>query len=577
MNPIQRIRGFFAGFFAVQHHYDELPDRVKARGLVRLNSLFMLAIVVGLGVVINVAATTNSTGVGAPPLLTVALRLIVLLGFMQLSAVGVNLLVNSGRLAYAGLFFTALLILLTLQAAGLAGFNLINVVVYTVPLAAAITFIGIGTTWALLGMSLFIIAGGLIAQATGLSAGLDVLPLGPIENFVIVSLVLALDVLILSIGFAVDRALKRQVVQMNDRLDALATFDQLFVANIGLSDMLDDTVELIRDQLGFLQARIYLVESVHGIIVEQAVSGGTTGMSGNLRILATEQHGVAFALREGVALTVSMSDPDWMRHEWLPLTRTAVLIPIQYQGAKLGLLEVQSTLTPTASTVDVTTLNMIGTKLALLVYNARLSEQIRKLHQENNVLKDHVHAADATASATGLAGGVSRLGGDRAEGNLIGYDWQRGLLKANRAITPELVSGSENPLPETKQVGNESVLTVPITLRGAVLGVAEFRSDQGAGWTSRQIELARVISQRLALALDNLRLLEQSQQTATRERLAASVMSRLQTRTDVDSLIELATSTFQTALGAAQTTIRLGVPTTTLAAPSATDQNGSAT
>jgi GAF domain-containing protein len=72
--------------------------------------------------------------------------------------------------------------------------------------------------------------------------------------------------------------------------------------------------------------------------------------------------------------------------------------------------------------------------------------------------------------------------------------------------------------------------------------------------------LARVIAQRLALALDNIRLYEQAQSIADRERIANQVAARLQAKTDIDALVDAAAQSFQQALGATRTTIRLNLP-----------------
>jgi len=72
--------------------------------------------------------------------------------------------------------------------------------------------------------------------------------------------------------------------------------------------------------------------------------------------------------------------------------------------------------------------------------------------------------------------------------------------------------------------------------------------------------LAQVISERLALALDNLRLFEQAQVIARREQLASQIGANLQAKTDIDSLVTVAAEAFQEALGASRTNVRLGVP-----------------
>ena len=115
-------------------------------------------------------------------------------------------------------------------------------------------------------------------------------------------------------------------------------------------------------------------------------------------------------------------------------------------------------------------------------------------------------------------------------------------------------------MPEISAENGEQILSVPIVLRGQMLGAMEFRAPGGQVWNNRSLELARIIAQRLALALDNIRLYEQAQTIASREQTANQVAARLQSKTDIDALITTAVESFQQALGATRTSIRLGAP-----------------
>jgi GAF domain-containing protein len=143
---------------------------------------------------------------------------------------------------------------------------------------------------------------------------------------------------------------------------------------------------------------------------------------------------------------------------------------------------------------------------------------------------------------------------------VFGFDWHNGTILPNTTVSTAQRRALNNAMPETFQEQGEHGLTVPIMLRGSVLGVIEFRAARATGWNSRQIELARVIAQRLALALDNLRLFEQAQIAAQREQIASQLSARLQSRTEVDAVLALATEAFQEALGATRASIRFGVP-----------------
>ncbi|MBE0690418.1 MAG: GAF domain-containing protein, partial [Anaerolineae bacterium] len=93
-------------------------------------------------------------------------------------------------------------------------------------------------------------------------------------------------------------------------------------------------------------------------------------------------------------------------------------------------------------------------------------------------------------------------------------------------------------------------LTIPIAFRGELLGAMAFSMPPGQPLNQRKIELARSVAERLGAALENTRLLEQTQSQAERELQASTIGARLTGVTDVQTVLDLAVSEFQTALGA---------------------------
>jgi hypothetical protein len=73
--------------------------------------------------------------------------------------------------------------------------------------------------------------------------------------------------------------------------------------------------------------------------------------------------------------------------------------------------------------------------------------------------------------------------------------------------------------------------------------------------SSKKVEMAQDVASRLALALENKRLFEQSRAQALRERRANEVAGLLISATDIDSVLNLATERFNEALGAIRTRV----------------------
>jgi GAF domain-containing protein len=99
------------------------------------------------------------------------------------------------------------------------------------------------------------------------------------------------------------------------------------------------------------------------------------------------------------------------------------------------------------------------------------------------------------------------------------------------------------------------IVSVPILLHNEVFGAMSFRVSLARALTERQLDTVRAIARRLALALENRRLFEQSQAQVIRERKANEMANALLSATEVQSVLRLAVENFNEALGAINTEI----------------------
>jgi GAF domain-containing protein len=141
----------------------------------------------------------------------------------------------------------------------------------------------------------------------------------------------------------------------------------------------------------------------------------------------------------------------------------------------------------------------------------------------------------------------------------FGFD----LRRENMAITPasDLPDTLRPALARGEPVvltqGNIQVVNVPIRLRDEILGAMSFSLPPGRQASDRQMDTVRAVAERLALALENARLVEQSQAQVTRERRAGDISNLLIGQQDVSAVLQLAAERFNEALGAVYTHIYL--------------------
>jgi hypothetical protein len=112
--------------------------------------------------------------------------------------------------------------------------------------------------------------------------------------------------------------------------------------------------------------------------------------------------------------------------------------------------------------------------------------------------------------------------------------------------------------PEQDVAAGQRLLAVPVKLRDVPVGVMGFYRPAVAGrWHEDQISAVEIVTERLAVATENLRLLEESQQRAARETWIGQLADRMQRSADVGRLLEIAAQELAHTLGAAHTLVQL--------------------
>jgi GAF domain-containing protein len=132
--------------------------------------------------------------------------------------------------------------------------------------------------------------------------------------------------------------------------------------------------------------------------------------------------------------------------------------------------------------------------------------------------------------------------------------------KSKTKLTPEGISTDRGVVdPQTFSEEDDAFLTIPLVIRGQPIGVVGIETPEGIDrFPEEQQSLAEDVSQQLALALENVRLIEESQRTAAREQLTSKVGARVRETLDIESILKTASSEIRQALNLPEVIIRLG-------------------
>jgi GAF domain-containing protein len=116
-------------------------------------------------------------------------------------------------------------------------------------------------------------------------------------------------------------------------------------------------------------------------------------------------------------------------------------------------------------------------------------------------------------------------------------------------------------------------LTAPITLRNTVIGNLRL-DDPDRVWTPDDQALLETVASELSIAVENARLIEETERRAERERLVADISSRMFASNDMETIVQIAGNELGRILHLSRTKVRLETETLDMVAPAVLTANG---
>ncbi len=321
----------------------------------------------------------------------------------------------------------------------------------------------------------------------------------------------------------------------------------------GLENILNTAVNLIRDQFGFYHVGIFLNDRKN----EYAYLRAATGEAGqqmikrqhSLRIGETGMVGYVVSRGEArIALDV-FQDTVHYKNPFLPETRSEVTLPLRSGSQTIGALDVQSVLENAFVQEDIRLLQIIADQITIAFENARLMEDQKRSLNE----LEATHAADTQKAWK------SHLKNKRQK---LAYRYQNAVLEPIIGQTEHSLQVLDSGQPVLKIIESSAlekpftVLAVPIKLRNQVLGVVDIHFE-GTNVSPQLIDLVKGTVDRMAVSLENARLLEEIQIRAERDRLVGNISSKVRAASDVDSVLRIAIQEIGQSLGVSEVMVQL--------------------
>lgn len=359
----------------------------------------------------------------------------------------------------------------------------------------------------------------------------------------------------------IERAVISNVLRASARAELLSSLNDRLSAAADENAVLVAAADMITDKLLYTACHAYLFDSQRQLQRHVRTGMGTHHTVTSARFEGDTENGIGQALQTRESVIVSASDPLARRSHLLTSARFGAAVPLLAGEHLLGVLDIQSSESGAPfEGLDLRLLELAARMTAAALERVRETALLRRAIEEQESVTGGLRAqVDSLRLQTQLAGGSWDSYVEGRGQSAFGYD----LRRENMAITPAA------DLPETLRPalargepvvltqGNIQVVNVPIRLRDEVLGAMSFTLPPGRQASERQMDMVRAVAERLALALENARLIEQSQAQAVRERRAGDISNLLIGQQDVSAVLQLAAERFNEALGAVYTHIYL--------------------
>jgi GAF domain-containing protein len=218
---------------------------------------------------------------------------------------------------------------------------------------------------------------------------------------------------------------------------------------------------------------------------------------------------------------VFVSNPD------IPATRSEMALPLIARNRVIGVLDVQSEQAAAFAEEDISVLQTMAEQVALAIQNARLLRESEfAVHELERRYGEQIHAAwQARLSREIAAYHYTGLRVEPAGGRTLQkFD----IIPSDHATL--MVSEDE--------AGRR--LVAPIRMRDHVLGTIVLQQNpDDPPWSEADIALLEATCDQIGLALDNVRLLDESRERVARERLTGEVAARIRAAsTDIDVVLQ---------------------------------------
>jgi GAF domain-containing protein len=329
-----------------------------------------------------------------------------------------------------------------------------------------------------------------------------------------------------------------QIQKRASQLETIADVASSVATLQDVNELLPYITQIISERFDFYHAGIFLISDDREYAVLRAANseGGQKMLARKHKLRVGKEGIVGFAVdqkRARIALDVG-TDAVYFDNPDLPATRSEMALPLMIGENVIGVLDVQSEQSNAFSHEDIKVLSTLANQVAVAIENARLFQQSQEALKEL----------------------------DRTFQRYISSEWQQ-FAEQTKVIGYRANESGLEPITEAKGITNSNgsngnVQKIPIKLRGTTLG--SLNVDMGnriREYSQEEENLISTIADRLALALESARLLEDSQKVAAKEQIIGQITGKIGSSINLRNVLQTAVEELGHAIPGSEIIIKL--------------------
>jgi GAF domain-containing protein len=300
-----------------------------------------------------------------------------------------------------------------------------------------------------------------------------------------------------------------------------------------ISELMETTTRLISDQFGHYHTGLYLLDERKKTAFLQAASSnaGKQLIGQGFRIEPDKLNLINLVVKHNRPyITSDVDNVNYIRDINFPLTRSRMMLPLTVRNDVIGILDMHSDQPQSFNTQDAEILQTLAGLVAVSIDNVRLINGTK-------ILIDQLEANTSIQTRE---------------------TWTK--FTSRRKPAYQYTPAGVRPLFAKNKQDTLEGLVVPLMLHGQNIGsITLKRKGAATAWSERERILVEKVAYQVALAIENSRLVDETQKSALRDQMIANISARVRETLDVESVIRTATTELRRVFDLKEAEVSIGI------------------